>query len=64
MARVYIAEKKKKIDGRRKAKVNFALTGLTLSKHISMQFHTAGETKSVVYLVPYDDTSMENSLRA
>ena len=35
-------------------------------KNLSMRFHTAGEAKSAVYdcLVPYDDTSMENSLRA
>jgi len=45
--------------------VNLALTRLKLRKYKSVQFHTAGEAKSAVYdcLVPYEETSMETSLR-
>jgi len=56
---------KKEIYIDRYRTANLALTGLTFRKHISVQFHAAGEAKSDVYdcLVPYDDTNMETSLR-
>jgi len=68
-ASMFVAEERNTYWWTLEGKVNLALTGLTLRKHIvkcAIPHRGRSEAKSAVYdcLVQYDDTSMETSLTA